>query len=150
MKIITRKHTKERLHANRANFAATDCCFIGCPTVWHTLPLDWTTMGYWRNSGRPGTGTIVPGCSLLWPSLQVAVFPVNALPTLQVLGDIGLILYMFSLGARLDTNMMLRQSRKALPQQAFFSHCFWVVSWLSFRSQLRFSHCTFLCFEEKD
>jgi len=36
------------------------------------------------------------------------------LPTLQTLGDIGLILYMFSLGARIDTHVMLRQSRKAI------------------------------------
>lgn len=66
-------------------------------------------------------GEILAGLALgpsllgaLWPSLQAAIFPVNVLPTLQTLGDIGLILYMFSLGARLDTNVMLGQSRKAL------------------------------------
>jgi len=37
----------------------------------------------------------------LWPNLESELFPVNTLPTLQTLGDIGLILYMFSLGARL-------------------------------------------------
>jgi Kef-type K+ transport system membrane component KefB len=50
----------------------------------------------------------------LWPQLGIHVFVTSALPTLQTLGDIGLVLYMFSLGARLDTNLMLRQSRKAL------------------------------------
>ena len=60
---------------------------------------------------------LVLGPSLLgalWPSLQAYIFPPAALPTLQTLGDIGLILYMFSLGARLDTALMLGQSRKAL------------------------------------
>src|SRR5437867_2800572 len=66
-------------------------------------------------------GEILAGLALgpsllgaLWPSLQTAIFPTSVLPTLQVLGDIGLILYMFSLGARLDANQMLGQSRKAL------------------------------------
>src|SRR6266568_5937786 len=66
-------------------------------------------------------GEILAGLALgpsflgaFWPSLQVAIFPINALPTLQTMGDIGLILYMFALGARLDTNQMLGQSRKAL------------------------------------
>jgi Kef-type K+ transport system membrane component KefB len=48
------------------------------------------------------------------PGVEKTVFPVSGLPTLQTLGDIGLILYMFSLGANIDTNVMLRQSRKAL------------------------------------
>src|SRR5689334_4479131 len=48
------------------------------------------------------------------PYLQLAIFPANALPTLQTLGDIGLILYMFSLGTRLDINTMSEQSHKAL------------------------------------
>lgn len=64
---------------------------------------------------------------LLWPHLELQLFPLPApLPsnlsaqffsersTLQTLGDIGLILYMFSLGARLDTNLMLRQSWNAV------------------------------------
>ncbi len=51
---------------------------------------------------------------LLLPGLKDQLFPASALPTLQTLGDIGLILYMFSLGARLDTHVMLRQSRRAV------------------------------------
>ena len=64
---------------------------------------------------------------LLWPHLELQLFPLPApLPphlsaqffsersTLQTLGDLGLILYMFSLGARLDTNLMLRQSWNAV------------------------------------
>ncbi|HZU66521.1 MAG TPA: cation:proton antiporter [Ktedonobacteraceae bacterium] len=56
------------------------------------------------------------GPSLLghfFPSVEAAVFPASALPTLQTLGDIGLILYMFTLGTHIDIPMMLRQSRKA-------------------------------------
>lgn len=56
------------------------------------------------------------GPSLLgafFPHLEAMVFPVSILPTLQTLGDIGLILYMFALGARIDTHVMLGQSRKA-------------------------------------
>lgn len=48
------------------------------------------------------------------PKLEATLFPSSALPTLQTLGDIGLILYMFSLGARIDTHVMLRQIRKAI------------------------------------
>ena len=66
-------------------------------------------------------GEILAGLALgpsllgaLWPSLQADIFPASTLPTLQTLGDIGLILYMFSLGTRLDTELMLGQSRKAL------------------------------------
>ena len=66
-------------------------------------------------------GEILAGLALgpslfgaLSPDLKVQVFPPGALPTLQVLGDIGLVLYMFSLGTRLDTHMMVRQSRKAI------------------------------------
>src|SRR2546428_184473 len=50
---------------------------------------------------------------LLLPGVKDFIFPSSALPTLQTLGDIGLVLYMFALGARLDTHLMLRQSRKA-------------------------------------
>lgn len=59
---------------------------------------------------------LAPGPSLLgafFPKLEALAFPAAALPTLQTLGDIGLILYMFALGARIDTHVMLRQSRKA-------------------------------------
>ncbi len=51
---------------------------------------------------------------IFWPHAQAIIFPTSSLSTLQTLGDIGLILYMFSLGARLDTHMMLSQSRKAI------------------------------------
>ena len=76
-------------------------------------------------SGRIGQqwviGEILAGLALgpsllgsLWPNLESQLFPVNTLPTLQTLGDIGLILYMISLGARLDTQLMVRQSRSAI------------------------------------
>jgi Kef-type K+ transport system membrane component KefB len=47
------------------------------------------------------------------PGVEKILFPISVLPTLETLGDIGLILYMFSLGARIDTHEMLGQSRKA-------------------------------------
>lgn len=47
------------------------------------------------------------------PRVQAFIFAPTALPTLQTLGDIGLVLYMFSLGSRLDTHLMLRQHRTA-------------------------------------
>ena len=50
---------------------------------------------------------------LLFPGFKAFLFPNNALPTLQTLGDIGLMLYMFALGTRLDVNSLLRQSRSA-------------------------------------
>lgn len=66
-------------------------------------------------------GEILAGLALgpsllgtIWPHAQAAIFPASSLPTLQTLGDIGLVLYMFSLGARLDTHLMLNQSRKAI------------------------------------
>lgn len=66
-------------------------------------------------------GEILAGLALgpsllgtLLPSVEKFFFPVSTLPTLQTLGDIGLVLYMFSLGARLDTHLMLRQSKKAM------------------------------------
>ena len=76
-------------------------------------------------SGRIGQqwviGEILAGLALgpsllgaFWPGLKLQLFPASALPTLQTLGDIGLVLYMFSLGARLDTHLMLRQSRTAI------------------------------------
>lgn len=48
------------------------------------------------------------------PRLEGFLFPISSLPTLQTLGDIGLVLYMFSLGTRLDTHSMLKQSRQAM------------------------------------
>lgn len=66
-------------------------------------------------------GEILAGLALgpsllgaIWPRAQAVIFPTGSLSTLQTLGDIGLVLYMFSLGARLDTHLMLNQSRKAL------------------------------------
>lgn len=66
-------------------------------------------------------GEILAGLALgpsllgaLLPGVKSFFFPVSALPTLQTLGDIGLMFYMFSLGARLDTHLMLRQSRMAI------------------------------------
>lgn len=66
-------------------------------------------------------GEILAGLALgpsllgaLLPGVEGALFPASALPTLQTLGDIGLVLYMFSLGARLDTHLMVRQSRSAI------------------------------------
>lgn len=47
------------------------------------------------------------------PGIEQTIFPISALPTLQTLGDIGLILYMFTLGAHIDIHLMVRQSRKA-------------------------------------
>ncbi|HLZ55514.1 MAG TPA: cation:proton antiporter [Ktedonosporobacter sp.] len=66
-------------------------------------------------------GEILAGLALgpsllgrLLPGVQGFIFPPSLLPTLQTLGDLGLVLYMFSLGARLDTHMMLSQSRTAM------------------------------------
>src|SRR5437868_11616307 len=66
-------------------------------------------------------GEILAGLALgpsllgaLWPNLESHVFPVSTLPTLQTLGDIGLILYMFSLGTRLDTQILVSKSRRAI------------------------------------
>lgn len=42
------------------------------------------------------------------------MFPGNVLPVLQTFGDIGLALYMFSLGSRLDTHLMLCKSLNAI------------------------------------
>jgi Kef-type K+ transport system membrane component KefB len=50
----------------------------------------------------------------LLPNVTATLFPTGTLPTLQTLGDLGLVLYMFALGARLDTNLMIRQSREAV------------------------------------
>jgi Kef-type K+ transport system membrane component KefB len=66
-------------------------------------------------------GEILAGLALgpslfgaIWPNLRLQLFATNTLPFLQVLGEIGLMLYMFSLGARLDTGSILRQGRVAL------------------------------------
>lgn len=66
-------------------------------------------------------GEILAGLALgpsllgaVFPGAQVFLFPSSSLPTLQVLGDIGLVLYMFGLGARLDVHLLLSQRRKAV------------------------------------
>ena len=48
------------------------------------------------------------------PRVETMLFPTNTLPTLQTLGDISLVLYMFSLGTHINTHAMLKQSRKAI------------------------------------
>lgn len=48
------------------------------------------------------------------PRIQTFIFPASSLPTLQTLGDLGLTLYMFGLGARLDSHLLLGQGRKAV------------------------------------
>lgn len=50
---------------------------------------------------------------LIWPGVENSLFPSGTLPTLEALGNLGLILYMFSLGSRLDIQLMLRQGQKA-------------------------------------
>ncbi len=72
--------------------------------------------------GQPRViGEILGGLALgptllgaILPHFDATLFPVSTLPTLQTLGDIGLVLYMFSLGTHIDTHAMLKQSRKAV------------------------------------
>lgn len=66
-------------------------------------------------------GEILAGLALgpsflgsVFPGLQLYIFPPQTLPTLQVLGDIGLVFYMFSLGAHLDINGMSAQRKSAI------------------------------------
>ncbi|HLX55892.1 MAG TPA: cation:proton antiporter [Ktedonobacteraceae bacterium] len=71
--------------------------------------------------GQPRViGEILAGLALgptllgaVLPRVEASIFPISALPTLQTLGDIGLVLYMFSLGTHIDTHAMLKQGRKA-------------------------------------
>ena len=71
--------------------------------------------------GQPKViGEILAGLALgptllgtVLPRVEATIFPSSVLPTLQTLGDIGLVLYMFSLGTHIDTHTMLRQSHKA-------------------------------------
>ncbi len=71
--------------------------------------------------GQPRViGEILAGLALgptllgaVLPRVEVTIFPTNVFPTLQTLGDIGLVLYMFSLGTHIDTHAMLKQGRKA-------------------------------------
>jgi Kef-type K+ transport system membrane component KefB len=72
--------------------------------------------------GQPGVvGEILVGLALgptllgaFLPRVEATLFPSSALPTLQTLGDIGLVFYMFSLGTHIDTHALLKQSRKAI------------------------------------
>ena len=74
-----------------------------------------------QSIGQPRViGEILAGLALgptllgaILPQAEATVFPGSALPTLQTLGDIGLVLYMFSLGTHIDTHAMLKQGRKA-------------------------------------
>ena len=76
-------------------------------------------LGQWV--GQPKViGEILAGLALgptllgaVLPRVEASIFPSSALPTLQTLGDIGLVLYMFSLGTHIDTHVMLKQGRKA-------------------------------------
>ncbi len=71
--------------------------------------------------GQPRViGEILAGLALgptllgaILPRVEVAIFPVSVLPTLQMLGDLGLVLYMFALGTHIDTHAMLKHGRKA-------------------------------------
>ena len=80
------------------------------------------TFGYLcKFIGQPRViGEILAGLALgptllgaILPRVEATVFPSSALPTLQTLGDIGLVLYMFSMGTHIDTHAMLKQGRKA-------------------------------------
>lgn len=71
--------------------------------------------------GQPRViGEILAGLALgptllgaILPRVELVIFPASALSTLQTLGDIGLTLYMFSLGTHIDTHTMLKLGRKA-------------------------------------
>ncbi len=71
--------------------------------------------------GQPRViGEILAGLALgptllgaILPQVETTVFTNNTLPTLQTLGDIGLVLYMFSLGTHIDTYAVLKHGRKA-------------------------------------
>ncbi len=72
--------------------------------------------------GQPRViGEILAGLALgptllgtILPHVEATVFPNSTLPALQMLGDLGLVFYMFSLGTHIDTDTMLNQGRKAL------------------------------------
>src|ERR1051326_4865874 len=71
--------------------------------------------------GQPRViGEILAGLALgptllgaILPRVEVTIFPASVFPTLQTLGDLGLVLYMFSLGTHIDTHVMLKQGRRA-------------------------------------
>jgi len=66
-------------------------------------------------------GEIVAGIVLgptlfgtLFPGLSHQIFPPSVQPTLQALGDVGLVLYMFTVGVRLDAERIFAQRRRAI------------------------------------
>ncbi len=71
--------------------------------------------------GQPWViGEVVAGIVLgpsvfgaLLPGVSTTVFPASAMPALQSLGDLGLVLYMFTVGLRFDTDHLRRQGRRA-------------------------------------
>lgn len=75
-----------------------------------------------RKLGQPQViGEILAGLllgpsllGLLWPGFSKWIFPLSTLPTLQTLGDIGLIFYMFTLGSRLDIQLLRKQSSQVM------------------------------------
>lgn len=76
-------------------------------------------LGQWIGQPRV-IGEILAGLALgptllgaVLPRVEASIFPSSALPTLQTLGDIGLVLYMFSLGTHIDTHALLKLGRKA-------------------------------------
>ena len=65
-------------------------------------------------------GEILAGLALgpsllgtLWPGLQHQLFPASSLPALDILGQLGLILYMFALGTRLEIQHLLHRGATA-------------------------------------
>ncbi|WP_376796629.1 cation:proton antiporter [Thermogemmatispora sp.] len=75
-----------------------------------------------RRLGLPSViGEMVAGLLLgpsllgrLAPALEHWLFPTNTLAGLQALGDLGLIFYLFALGAQLDVELAWRQSGQVL------------------------------------
>ncbi len=60
---------------------------------------------------------LVLGPSLLgafWPGLQQHIFPASSMPVLDTLGQLGLILYMFTLGTRLEVSHLLHRGGSAI------------------------------------
>lgn len=73
-------------------------------------------LGQPRVCGEIAAG-IVLGPSLvgsLWPQLGSALYPASTTASLQVLGEIGLILFMFLVGAELDLSLLRGQGRRAI------------------------------------
>jgi Kef-type K+ transport system membrane component KefB len=49
----------------------------------------------------------------LFPGISAQLFPPSILPVLQALGDLGLVLYPFTVGVSLDVEHLLREGRRA-------------------------------------